>query len=144
MLRSKQLANEDVRANAWIHFFPILYINGPDMYFMWLPEDGPQGSSNLLVFATWWWSAPKCTFALVLPPSLPHSGVSSFLFHWDCISSVAKSCLTFHDPMDCKTPGFPVHHELPEFAPNHVHQVGDGIQTIHPVSSPSLLHTLIK
>ena len=99
MLRSKQLANENVRANGWIHFFPILYINGPDMYFMWLPEDGPEGSSNLSVFATWWWSAPKCTFALVLPPSLPHSGVSSFLFHWDCISSVAKSVWRFMTPI---------------------------------------------
>ena len=53
---SKQLASEEVRANGWIHFFPILYLNGPDMYFMWIPEDGTKGPSNLLVFATWWWS----------------------------------------------------------------------------------------
>ena len=30
------------------------------------------------------------------------------------VSSVAQSCLTLSDPMDCSTPGLPVHHELPE------------------------------
>ena len=39
--------------------------------------------------------------------------------------------------MDCSTPGFPVHHWLPDFAPPHVHRVGDAIQPSHPLSSPS-------
>ena len=30
-------------------------------------------------------------------------------------SSVAQSCLTLCDPMNCSTPGLPVHHQLPEF-----------------------------
>ena len=30
-------------------------------------------------------------------------------------SSVAQSCPTFCDPMNCSTPGLPVHHHLPEF-----------------------------
>ena len=37
------------------------------------------------------------------------------------ISSVAQSCPTLCDPMDCSTPGFPVHHQLPEFTQTHVH-----------------------
>ena len=41
------------------------------------------------------------------------------------------------DPTDCSTPGFPVHHQLPEFTQTHVHRVGDAIQTSHPLSSPS-------
>ena len=41
------------------------------------------------------------------------------------------------DPMDCSTPGFPVHHQLPEFAQTHVHWVSDAIQPSHPLSSPS-------
>ena len=41
------------------------------------------------------------------------------------ISSVAQSCLTLCDPMDCSTPDFPVHHQLPEIAQTHVHRVGD-------------------
>ena len=30
-------------------------------------------------------------------------------------SSVTQSCLTLCDPMNCSTPGLPVHHKLPEF-----------------------------
>ena len=52
-------------------------------------------------------------------------------------SSVAQSCLTLCDPMDCSTPGFPVHHQLPELAQAHVHGVGNAIQPSHPLSSPS-------
>ena len=36
-------------------------------------------------------------------------------------SSVTQSCLTLCNPMDCSTPGFPVHHCLLEFAQAHVH-----------------------
>ena len=52
-------------------------------------------------------------------------------------SSVAQSCPTLCDPMNRSTPGLPVHHQLPEFTPTHVHQVGDPIQPSHPLSSPS-------
>ena len=43
--------------------------------------------------------------------------------------------------MECSTPGFPVHHQLPELAQSQsqVHQVGDAIQPSHPLLSPSLL-----
>ena len=41
------------------------------------------------------------------------------------------------DPMDGSTPGFPVHHQLPELAQTHVHRVSDAIQTSGPLSSPS-------
>ena len=52
----------------------------------------------------------------------------------DCwlFSSVAQSCPTLCDPMDCSMPGLPVHHRLPEF----VHWVSDAIQPSHPLSSP--------
>ena len=36
-------------------------------------------------------------------------------------SSVAQSCLTLCNPMDCSTPGLPVHHQFPEFTQTHVH-----------------------
>ena len=52
-------------------------------------------------------------------------------------SSVAQSCPTLFDPMDCSTPGLPVHHQLPEFTQTHVHRVSDAIQPSHPLSSPS-------
>ena len=52
-------------------------------------------------------------------------------------SLVAQSCLTLCDPMDCSTPGLPVHHQLPEFTQTHA-QVDDTIQPSHPLSFPSL------
>ena len=52
-------------------------------------------------------------------------------------SSVAQSCLTLCDPVDCSTPGVPVHHQLPELAQTHVHQLSDAIQPSRPLLSPS-------
>ena len=52
-------------------------------------------------------------------------------------SSVAQSCLTLCDPMNCSMPGFPVHHQLLESTQTHVHWVSDAIQLSHPLSSPS-------
>ena len=52
-------------------------------------------------------------------------------------SSVTQSCLTLCKPMNCSMPGFPVHHQLPEFTQTHVRWVGNAIQLSHPLSSPS-------
>ena len=52
-------------------------------------------------------------------------------------SSTAQPCLTLCDPMYYSTPGFPVHHQLPETAQTQVHRVGDTIQPPHPLLSPS-------
>uniref|UniRef100_A0A4W2H219 Aldo-keto reductase family 1 member B10 n=1 Tax=Bos indicus x Bos taurus TaxID=30522 RepID=A0A4W2H219_BOBOX len=52
-------------------------------------------------------------------------------------SSVAPSCPTVCNPMDCSTPGFPVLHQLPELAQTPVHRVSDAIQPSHPLSFPS-------
>ena len=52
-------------------------------------------------------------------------------------SLVAQSCLTLCDPMNHRTPGLPVHHQLSEFTQTHVHRVSDAIQPSHPLSSPS-------
>ena len=43
------------------------------------------------------------------------------------LSSVAQLCPIHCDPMNCSTPGFPVHHQLPELAQTHVHQVSDAV-----------------
>ena len=58
---------------------------------------------------------------------------SSNFFILICYCSVTRSCTTLCNPMDSSTPGFPVHHHLPEFAQTHVHRVGDAIQPSHPV-----------
>ena len=59
-----------------------------------------------------------------------------YVFCYCCCCSVAQSCPTLCDPMDCSTPGFPVHHQLPEFTQIHVHGVG------HAISS-SVTHLLL-
>ena len=51
--------------------------------------------------------------------------------------SVTQSCPTLCDPMNCSTPGLPVHHQLPEVTETHIHWVCDAIQPSHPLSSPS-------
>ena len=61
-----------------------------------------------------------------------HRGRASVQF-----SSVAQSCPTLCDPMNCSTPGLPVHHQLPEFTQTHVRRVRDAIQPSHPLPSPS-------
>ena len=52
-------------------------------------------------------------------------------------SSVVQSCPTLCDPMNCSTPGLPVHHQLTEFTQTRVHRVRDAIQPSHPLLSPS-------
>ena len=93
-------------------------------------------NSNLHIFSreSYLKSTEICT-------SSPHP--SSYLSHLSALStfsqfsSVVQSCLTLCDPMDCSTPGLPVHHQLPEFTQTHVHWVGDTIQPSYPLTSPS-------
>ena len=64
--------------------------------------------------------------------------LTQWSYLWDALllfscSTVSNSC----DTMDCSTPGFPVHHQLPELAQTHVHWVGDAIQPCHPLLPPS-------
>ena len=63
---------------------------------------------------------------------------------FDCVqfSLITQSCPILCDPMDCSTPGLPVHHQLPEFTQTHVHWVGDAIQPSHPLSSPFFLRSI--
>ena len=55
---------------------------------------------------------------------------------FSCCCSVAQSCPTLCDPMDCSRPGSPVPHYLPKFIQTHGHRVGDAIQPSHPLLLP--------
>ena len=88
------------------------------------------------------------TKAKVLPFWSPHASqacIAILVYFLPCplqpnyfqFSSVAQSCPTLCDPMNCSTPGLPVHHQLLEFTETQVHQVSDAIQPSHPLSSPS-------
>ena len=102
-----------------------------------LPNPGIKPASPVLTgrfFTTTPLENPKCCF---------HWGKKWWLcemmkvFHNVCCCSVAQSCLTLWDAMDCSTPGFPVLHYLQEFAQTHVHWVSDAIQPSYPLSPPS-------
>ena len=90
--------------------------------------------------AGWWGGFPWASWGhqykviFCANRSSAHSSPSD---QYNTVSSVTESCLTLCEPMNCSTPGLPVHHQLPEFTQTHVHRVGDAIQQPHPLSSPS-------
>ena len=92
---------------------------------------GLPGKSPFKLFLSVRFSDIKYIHIAVQPPPPSTSRTSQF-------SSVQ---LLSHDPscqpMDCSTPGLPVHYQLPELAQTHVHQVSDAIQPSHPLSFPS-------
>ena len=63
--------------------------------------------------------------------------LNKILTNFNSVSSAAQPCPTLCDPMDWRTPGFSVHHQLLELAQTHVHKVSDAIQWSHPLLSPS-------
>ena len=90
------------------------------------PSRGGEALGLEVVITHWrWHKEPKGVKSL-------KPWVSSVQF-----SSVAQSCPTLCDPMNCSTPGLPVHHQLPQFTQTHFHRVSDAIQPPHPLSSPS-------
>ena len=106
---------------------------------VWLSGKESTWQSRRLGFNPWVRRIPWRRKWLPIPVFLPgkshgHRSLAGYI----PISSVAQSCLTLCDPMDCSTPGLPVHYQLPELTQTHVHWVGDAIQPSHPLSSPFL------
>ena len=83
------------------------------------------------------WQKSSTGFSTTIRTNIKFVWSQLFLLYRFKFSSVAQSCLTLYDPMECSTPGFPVHNQLPELAQTHVYQVSDAIQPFHPLSSPS-------
>ena len=80
------------------------------------------------------WFKPQIFYLVVIYLWMCHITFSSVQF-----SSLTQLCPTLCDSMDCRTPGFPVHHQFPELAQTHIHWVSDAIQPSHPLLSPSPL-----
>ena len=49
------------------------------------------------------------------------NGKKSHVYKLKDFTSVAQSCPILCDPMNCSTPGLPVHHQLLESTQTHVH-----------------------
>ena len=92
----------------------------------------PGGKTIYLIINQW-----KCSLNEIPTNSQPFVAFE-ILGSWivKCCCSVAQSCQTLCDPMDCSTPSFPVLHYLPEFAQTHVHWISDAIQPSHSSVAP--------
>ena len=100
-----------------------------DFLFLTYPFQGCRSWIDAFVFcSTWLHGTLSCSFRCLGTKTILNSVQ---------YSSLAQSCPTLCNPMDCRTPGFPVHPQLPELAQTHVHWVCDAIQPAHPLSSPS-------
>ena len=113
---------------GWTHGTPdsglLFEMDGLDLRAPGLvPSGASKGHVTPQTFATAW--AFQCCPVAVVSTKLQ-------------FSAVAQLCLTLCKPMDCSTPGLPVHHVLPEIAQTHVHRVGDAIQPSHPLFSSCL------
>ena len=75
----------------------------------------------------------------VLKVGMPFWAINPLLLRKQFSSVQSLSHVRLCDPMDCTMPGFPVHHQLPGANSNSCHRVGDAIQPILPLSSPSPL-----
>ena len=102
------------------------------------PEKKPQHSGRTLAHDQM--TQSKCRLLHLLSVFLcllPH-----YFFFWSVLSvqfsPVQSLCRVWLcNPMDCSSPGLPVHHQLPELTQTHVHRVGDAIQPYDPLLSPS-------
>ena len=87
--------------------------------------------SHVWLFATPWTAAPEASLSIIKTRSLLRlMSIASVMpsnrlllyFPLFLLPSIFPS-----DPMDCSMPAFPVHHQLPELAQTHMHQVSDAI-----------------
>ena len=101
-----------------IHFFVILYSTSSSSH-----------SGRYLNLQAYWIQKPNLNF-IIIKIKLIHYQNNQF-------SSVAQSCMILWNPMDCNTPGLPVHHQLLELPQSHVHWVSDATQPSHPLLPPS-------
>ena len=86
-------------------------------------------------WATFTFNGQKCILMLIRPGLLIRYSLFSYILSVQ-FSSVTQSYPALCDPMDCSTPGLPVHHQLLELTQTHVHWVGVAIQPSHSLLSP--------
>ena len=121
-----------VAMRAWdlLKEVTIIFITSTIIWFQVNNREGTQLHSST---ENWIKDLLKMAPHIRTRPSFPLSqSLSSVQF-----SSATQSCPALCNPMNCSTPGLPVHHQLQEFTQTHVHRVGDAIQPSHPLSSPS-------
>ena len=120
---------------VWVNSWSWWWTGRPGVLrFMGLQRVGHDWATELIATDTdqshvWPWINHECLWTCV----------SLHIVWWWSVqfSSVTQSCPTLSNPMNCSTPGLPVHHQLLVSTQTHVHRVSDAIQPSHPLSSPS-------
>ena len=84
-------------------------------------------SRRLYAFTDLYTYQGLCTYSDPEKALNPHLRMTLKFCSWS-VSSVAQSCLTLCDPMNCSMPCFRIHHQLLKLAQTRIHQVGDAIQ----------------
>ena len=125
LLRGRECSGQWVQVSHLLCIFHWTYMK---WYSEFLIDAAPVS-----LFSSLTEQEPHQRLLLQAPPHLFFKG----LFSSVQFSSVAQLCPTLCNPMNCSTPGFPVHHQLLEFTQTHAHRVRDAIQPSHPLPSPS-------
>ena len=146
------LSSRPLTLPLWVQSSPLscqacsshcLWANSTRHHTHWSSSSRPATCSSGLYLCMLFSSSPgfkpqNLLWFLLLPP--PHQSSLSYqppASDMAQLPSVQFSCSVLSDPMDCSTPGFPIHHQLPQLAQTHVHWVSDAIQPSHPLLSPS-------
>ena len=100
-------------------------------------EEGMANHSRILVWRIPWTEEPDGLQSIGSQRVEHDWSDLAHMHRYIQLSSVTQSCPTLCNPMDCSTPGLPVHHQTPVLAQTNAHQINDDIQLSHPLLSPS-------
>ena len=111
---------------AWSLANYVVVLPGPFSHICELKACGHRCVQESILFkseATFQGREPFSALSIFIPQPVPQVFLEAAFKYPNVFqfSSVTQSCLTLCGPMDCSTPGFPVHHQLLELAQTHVH-----------------------
>ena len=130
-------------AEIWV-YFQFLTITNTMVQITMMMTFGKSIYYDFCVFNSWSYIFIFLMVCCTSMNQVTHLRFDYQLFFCTCsalsvsqFSSIAQSCLTLCNPMDCSMPSFTVLHHLLELAQAHIHWVGETIQSSDSLSSPS-------